>query len=894
MNAPHSADPESLFRLLNSTPQGLTAAEARTRISQVGRNELPIQAPPSLLLIFFRQYLNPLIYILGLAAAVSLALGDLPDAAFILLVVVLNSITGTIQEYGAEQSARALREMSTTTCLVLRDAIQIEVSATELVPGDVVDLDSGRKVPADLRLLSSQSLEIDESLLTGESMAVEKNSGPAIEVNAPLADRTNMAFKGTLVTKGRARGLVVHTGKQTELGKIATSLSSERGSKPPLIIRMEAFTKRIAIALVAITLVIAAFLLLRGQSWYEVLMVSVALAVSAIPEGLPVALTVALAIASRRMARQNVIVRRLPAVEALGSCSYIVTDKTGTLTVNQLTVKKIFFPHKVEISVEGSGFNPDGALGGFEELSAAGKANLVTPLLQAGVLCNEAQMRQVDGHWHRHGDAVDLSLLVLSYKFGVHPDQLRSKFRTVDSIPFEAENQFAANLHETTNGQLLTVKGAIEKILPLCDTMITAEGEASVTRDSILQQADDLADQGYRVIALAQKTQLPSYLPLQEQLHHLTFVGLVGMIDPLRPEAAEAVRSCREAGIEVAMVTGDHPRTAWSIARELGMAQSLDQVVTGSQLKKPDSATDKARLIDQARVFARVEPQQKLEIVRHLLDRGKFVAVTGDGANDAPALRAANVGVAMGQGGTDVAKETADLIITDDRFASVVAGIVEGRVAYNNVRKVVYLLTATGAAEILLFALAIIFNTPLPLTAAQTLWLNLVTNGIQDVGLAFEPGEGSELNSPPRKPNESIFDRLMLERIILSALVMGLVSYFYFFSLINMGVGESSARNLTLLLMVLFENIMIGNCRSETRSAFLVSPFKNPILLFGTLAAQAIHIGALYHPTLQKLLGVEPVSLVTWIKLLALGFSVFVVMEVYKWSRRNKINYSSR
>jgi P-type Ca2+ transporter type 2C len=881
--SPYQLEISDLLKQLNTDPKGLSQEEAVQRQAHYGPNTLPTGKKTTMWQIIFKQFMNPLIYILVAASAISISLGDYSDSIFIWVVILVNGLIGTIQEYSAEKSTQSLLQMTPSTSHVLRDGRNKEVDSAQLVPGDVVMLESGQKVPADMRLISDHGLEIDESLLTGESVPLTKQSSATFTEELSVGDQLNMAFTGSIVTKGRGRGVVTGTGMNTELGKIADSLSVGSGSKPPLLIRMEAFTKKIALTLLVVTAFMALFLFLKGESLHEVMMFSVAIAVSAIPEGLPVSLTIALAVASLKMSRRNVIVRELPAVEALGSCSFIATDKTGTLTVNQLTIKKVSLPQTEVVSIEGSGLAPEGG-----EWLAQDKQERTAhlPLIQCGVLCNESQLRQDDGQWQGIGDAVDLAFLVLAHKANVPPDQFKDQWSLYDETPFEPENQFAATWHKQGEKQLISVKGATEKLLPMCTQMQTPSGLHAIDPQAISRQMDLLAQDGFRVLALA-GTDSPdaNHQDLKNQMRDLTFYGLVGMIDPLRPEAKEAIESCRQAGVDIAMVTGDHPITALAIAKELNLAQQEEQVVSGPQLKEATEVTDKHRLMEKARVFARVEPQQKLEIVQYLIQSGRFVAVTGDGANDAPALKEANVGVAMGQSGTDIAKETSNLIITDDRFASIVAGIEEGRIAYSNIRKVIYLLLSTGAAEVFLFLLSLVFGTPLPLTAVQVLWLNLVTNGIQDKGLAFEPGEGDELSQPPRKPNEPIFDRLMLERIALSALVMGGVSFAYFNQLINSGIEVGEARNLTLLLLVLFENVMIGNCRSETKSAFKISLTSNKILLLGTLGAQLIHIAAMFTPGLSEVLGVSPVSFYHWSQLLVLAMSVLLVMELYKLLR---------
>jgi magnesium-transporting ATPase (P-type) len=747
-------------------------------------------------------------------------------------------------------------------------------------------------VPADLRLLDAQRLSIDESLLTGESDAVNKRPEALLPEDAATADRINMAFAGTIVGSGRGRGLVVATGGQTALGRIASDVLGRDTGKPPLVLRMERFTVRIAIAVAVAALLLAAISLARGMPLAEIFMLAVALAVSAIPEGLPVALTVALAVGLQRMARRNVIVRRLVAVEALGSCTCIASDKTGTLTVNQLTVRVVQLPDQPPWIVTGEGLVPEGTFVLPEGARRTQHEHQLAELCRAAVLANEAVLAQRDGEWSGRGDTVDLALLVLARKAGLTREQLAADAPELASIAYEPALRFSAALGGREGSAVARVKGALETLLPMCSRMLSADGPVAIEPEQLRAQGVALAREGYRVLALA-AGELPDGSAenfCREHLVGLTFLGLVGMTDPLRPEALPAVEACEAAGVDVRMITGDDPETALAIARDLGLAQQREGVITGRQLQQAAESGERefdARC-NPARVFARVEPHQKLEIVQSLQRGGQFVAVTGDGVNDAPALRAAQVGVAMGGSGTDVARETAEIILTDDNFASVVAGIEEGRIAYGNIRKVIFLLISTGAAEIVLFMLAVLAGLPLPLLAVQLLWLNLVTNGIQDVALAFEPGEGDELRRPPRPPNESIFNRIMVERVVISALVMGVVAFGYFQHTLAMGESVEQARNSTLLLMVLFENMQAFNSRSETKSIFVHNPLRNKILLVGTVVAQLVHIGAMYTPGLSDVLGVAPVSLDHWLELLVLASGLVVVMELHKLFTRRR------
>jgi magnesium-transporting ATPase (P-type) len=886
--APHGATGDALLAALGSSPHGLSHSEAAARLARYGRNALPRAKPPGIVRLFLHQFLSPLIYVLLAAAVVCVAIQHWSDAAFIGAVLLLNAVIGTTQEHSAHRAAVALQQLVTTRSRILRDGETYEIDAEELVPGDVVLVESGSRIPADLRLLRARDLEVDESLLTGESLAVRKRADTILPEESVLADRINMAFAGTLVSRGRGRGVVVATALATELGQIAEAVLGRPAAKAPLLVRMERFTRWVTVAMGVTTAVMAWIAWLRGMALAEVFLVAVALAVAAIPEGLPVALTVALAISMRRMARRHVIVRQLVAVEALGSCTFIATDKTGTLTVNQLTVRCVAFPGRAPWAVTGESLEPDGAILTPQGTPRPEEEALLEALCQAAVLTNEGSLDRRDHGWSGHGDAVDVALLVMAHKAGIRQAETRSALPEVGTIPFESERRFSASVNQVDGVPHVFIKGALERLLPMCDRMAGPEGDMALDGPQVEKQAYALASQGYRIIAFASgaiAADAPAAFS-EDHLHGLTLLGLVGLIDPLRSEAQAAVAACREAGIEVAMVTGDHPDTALAIARELGLAESLDQVVTGPQLKQAADGAAVDRLTRRARVFARVEPQQKLDIVQSLQRNGHFVAVSGDGANDAPALRAAQVGVAMGRSGTDVARETAELIVADDNFASIVAGVEEGRIAYANVRKVIFLLISTGAAELVLFTLALFTGHPLPLVAVQLLWLNLVTNGIQDVALAFEPGEGDELRHPPRPPREAIFNGLMIERVVLAAVVMGSVAFLYFQVLIHQGVALDEARNSVLLLMVLFENVHVFNSRSESRSAFRHSPLRNPFLLFGTTAAQLVHIGAMYVPWLSDVLAIQPVTPHQWLGVLALSLTVLAVMEVHKAVRK--------
>ncbi len=889
----HALPEKEIFEKLQTVTGGLSTGQASERQLKYGKNILPVKKPPTALTIFLHQFLSPLIYILLAAGGISIMMGEEKDAFFIFAVVLLNATIGTFQEWKAEKSAAALQSLLITTARVRRDGVEIQISSEELVPGDVVLLESGNRVPADLRLIQANQVTADESFLTGESLASEKNTKVSLRDDLPVTDRHNTAFAGSTVISGRGAGVVIETGIQTEVGKIAKSITSTKDAKPPLVLRMEQFARQITLIVVAASVLLAIVGILKGMPLMHVFFLAVALAVSAIPEGLPVAMTVALSIATNRMAKRNVIVRRLTAVEGLGSCTFIASDKTGTLTVNQQTVKLISLPPHDRFSVSGEGYAGVGEITNETGDALTGEETTqLKELAIAGIMCNEGELsyNTASGEWSHHGDAVDVALLTYGYKMGLDPVGVRLQSDNTGEIPFESERRYAATFYRADGRIKAAVKGAVETVLPFCRDMMTSQGITGISRAAVEEELIVLAGMGYRVIAVAgaemnEGEEISAFEDLEEPV--LTLLGLVCFIDPLRPEVKIAVDKCKQAGIQVGMITGDHPATALAIARELGIADSENDIVTGAQLAgiQPADCPEFIQTVAGAHVFARVTPLQKLHIVDALLKLGHFVAVTGDGVNDAPALRRANIGVAMGSG-TDVAKDTASIIVTDDNFASIEAGVEEGRFAYDNVRKVTYLLIATGLAEVILFALALIFNMPLPLLAVQLLWLNLVTNGIQDVALAFEGGEPGVMNRPPRKPTESIFNRLMISQTVVSGVVMALVAFSTWFWLLHIGWEEVPARNMVLLLMVLLENFHVFNCRSERVSAFRVPLRRNLLLVGGVLAAQLIHILAMHIPFFQNVLQASPVAFKDWIVMLLLASTILAAMEIFKFITR--------
>ena len=875
----HALEASTVLSRLDTSDAGLSHVEARQRLQRFGPNVLPHKPPPNLFEILLRQFRSPLIYLLALAALVSIFVGKYKDAGFILAVLMINALIGATQEAKAEKAGRALQKLLLIRASVRRDGQVLEISAEEVVPGDIVCLESGQRVPADLRLLDARGLEVDESLLTGESLVVPKNPRWVGDEATPLADQLNMLHAGSSVARGRCHGVVVATGTASAIGELALDVMHETAGRPPLLERMERFTQKLAVLVIAACIFLAVFgVLFGGYDTKEMFLFGVALAVSVVPEGLPVALTVALAIGTTRMARRGVIIRRLAAVEGLGSCTLIASDKTGTLTCNELTVHEVRLPDGRVYAVSGEGFVPEGQFFAAGEALEPGSETALDRLMRVAVLCNEAELRLENGGWTWRGDPTEVALLTMARKLGWKREDTLRRFPQVSLIAFEPEQQYAASYHRMGDDTIVLVKGAPERVLE----MVAAD---EATRERLRRIAAEMAEAGFRVLAMAEGP-APAGLGAEDapaQPAGLECLGFIGMIDPLRPGVAEAVQQARDAGVRTIMVTGDHPVTALAIARSLNLAEHMDQVVTGAQVSQA-GPEELEEMLSRARVFARVAPRQKLEIVVAARNAGHYVAVTGDGVNDAPALRAANIGVAMGKSGTDVAREAAELVISDDHFGSITAGIEEGRIAYDNIRNVVYLATSSGGAEVVLVALALISGLPIPLLPVQLLWLNLVTNGIQDVALAFEPGAPDVLRRKPRPSDEPIFNRLMVERTLLAAMVMGGISFVLFQELLAMGWTEDESRNSVLLLMVLFENVHLFNCRSEVNSAFSSSLLKSPVLMLGILAAFSLHVLMMYQPLGKTLLSAQAVPGGHWLLLLSLTLPIVLVMELHKLS----------
>lgn len=864
-----------LLKEFESSMSGLSDKEVKHRLHKYGKNELPKEEQKSIAAIFFGSLKDPIIYVLIAAAVFSCVAKEVIDAVAIAFIILIDAIVSTVQEYRAEKNSEALKNLIKFKVNVIRNSKHYSIESENVVPGDIIVLESGTQVSADARILSCNNLTVDESVLTGESIGVNKTDDvDSIDEES----RSTMVYAGTSVLTGRALALVIATGINTEVGQIAEKVTSTEETKSPLTIRMERFSKQISSIIVVIAIIIAIVLYVKGYEPMEIFLSVVALSVSAMPEGLPLALTMALTIGSNKMSKRNVIVKKLNSVESLGSCTVIASDKTGTLTVNEQTAKIIRLCNGDTFEVEGNGYNNDG------KVLPIGNANIEDAkyISILGQINNEANLEKEKNKWKYYGDSIDVAFLALSQK--LETDKV--KYKISMEVPYESEKKFSAVFYSKDDKNYCTAKGSLEVILDFCNHAIVNGKKTKLDKDEILKQNEELSSNGYRVIALCDGEVKVDGKPTEKSIKNLNFVGLVGFIDPVRKEATESIRLCKKAGIKVLMITGDHALTAYAIAKDLNMVESKEEVVTGADLDLhigSDKEFDK--FIKNKKVFARVTPMQKLRIVESLKRQGEFVAVTGDGVNDAPAIKAANIGVAMGSG-TDVAKSTAKMIVIDDNFSSIVAGIEEGRNAYSNIRKISIMLLSCGFAEVLFFVLSIIFGLDIPLVAIQLLWLNLVTDGLQDMALSFERETDTIMSEKPRSTKESLFEKELIIQTLTGGLFIGLLVFglwVYLCKGLNMEVAH--ARGYILALMVFVQNMHVINCRSEVKSAFKNSFRKNPFVLFTIAGSILLQIIVMEVPFLSRFLQTYNIPYLHLIYLFLLAIPVLLVIEVYKYFR---------
>ncbi len=876
----HTLPCEVVFSDLNSTPAGLAGSEADQRLAQYGPNELQASQGISPWAIFLEQFKNILILILLAATVASAFLGHAVEAIAITVIVLFAVVLGFVQEYRAERAIEALRKMAAPTANALRDGKEVALPARDLVPGDVFLLRAGDKVPADSRLFEAVNLQVEEAPLTGESVPIEKHAAP-INGELTIGDRKNMVYAGTAATYGRGRAVVVATGMNTEFGKIARMIQTIEAGKTPMQENLNRLGHVLARAAFGIVALIVALGLFRGTPFIEMLIFGIALAVAVVPEALPAVVTISLALGVQRMVERNALIRRLPAVETLGSTSVICSDKTGTLTKDEMTVRRIFVGEKL-LEVSGAGYVPRGRFSYNE--SVMEPPDTLKLLLQAATLASDADVvyNELDKRWQIKGDPTEGALVVAAAKAGLKKTDLESRFPRVKEIPFTSETKRMTTLHDAPAGVVAYAKGAPEMLLNSCSLQLTESGETlldAAGKEKFLEAARQMAMEALRVLAIAYKPGAA----IENAEREMTFLGLVGMIDPPRPEAKAAIGTCEQAGIKTVMITGDHPLTAQAVARELGLLKT-GRVVTGAELEAM-SDVDFELEVEKIDVYARVSPAHKLRVVSALQKKGHIVAMTGDGVNDAPALKKADIGVAMGITGTDVSKEAASMTLTDDNFASIVAAVEEGRGIFGNCKKYLMYLLSANTSELLIMAGAALLGLPMPLTAVQLLYVNLATDGLPALALAVDPPERDIMRRKPRNPRTGVFTRPVVTLMIAGGAWSAVVNLCLFVWALKSGYSNEQAMTLTFVSLVLVQFIMAYNYRSD-RFSVLNKPFANKWLNMA-VAWELIPLAAiLYLPAMHEPFSTFSLSHADWAVVILPALTVFPFMELSKWMVR--------
>ena len=879
----HTLSKEDVYSRLETSRAGLRQIEAARRLTECGPNELQAAHHISPWTILIEQFKNVLIVILLVAVLLSAFLGHGIESIAIAVIVLFAVVLGFVQEYRAERAIEALRKMAAPTATALRDGEETDIPSRELVAGDVVLLKAGDRIPADLRLVETANLQVEEAALTGESVPVEKNINPLANGELALGDRKNMAYAGTAATYGRGTAVVVATGMNTEFGKIARMLQTIETGKTPLQENLDRVGHMLARAALVVVAIIVALGLFRGQPFVEMLIFGIALAVAVVPEALPAVVTISLAIGVQRMVKRNALMRRLSAVETLGSTSVICSDKTGTLTKDEMTVRKIAVAGQV-LDVSGAGYEPFGqfSCNGFSiEVS-----DPVRALLQAATLSSDAHIvyNEQEGRWHVKGDPTEGALVVAAAKAGFKKTDLDAQYPRVNEIPFTSETKRMTTLHSEADGfgGVAYSKGAPEIILEACVRQMTSNGEEPLDdfrREAALETARQMASDALRILAVASK----SAVTLEDAEHEMTFLGLVGMIDPPRPEAKAAIRTCEEAGIRPVMITGDHPLTARAVARELGLLKT-GHIVTGAELEAMDEA-ELDREVERIEVYARVSPAHKLRVVTALQKKGHIVAMTGDGVNDAPALKKADIGIAMGITGTDVTKEAAAMTLTDDNFASIVAAVEEGRGIFGNIKKYLMFLLSSNIGEIGLMTSASLAGLPLPLSAVQILYINLATDGLPALALAVDPPEPDSMRRKPRNPRTGIFTRPVIGLMVVGGLWSTLVNLGVFVWALHSGRSLEEAMTMTFVSLVLIQFFKAYNFRSD-RHSVLNRPFANK-WLNAAIAWELLLLALIvYVPFLHEPFNTFALPLIDWVIVIAVSFTISPVLEATKWLER--------
>ncbi len=862
----HAASAEDVARRLDvDSSHGLSEAEAARRLAQHGPNKLAERPGKPRWRRFVDQLLAPLVLVLIASGIITALLGEWVDSAVILSVVLVNAVIGYWQEAKAEGALAALARSVTTPVTVRRDGHRHTLAAANLVPGDVVLLAPGDRVPADLRLIRQKELQTDDSMLTGESQAIAKQIA-ALAEDTLLADRNNLAFAGTTVLTGQGTGIVIATGDATETGRIAGLISTTPELATPLTRKMARFSNWLLWAIGGLAALTVAVGLLRGESMIDMFMAAVALAVGAIPEGLPAAVTVTLAIGVSRMAKRRAIIRHLPAVETLGSTTVICSDKTGTLTENAMTAQALWCGGH-DYAIGGLGYRPEGEItlaNAPADIAGALRENLV-----AGALCNDAGLNREGQHWVITGDPTEAALLVAARKGGLDEHTLRAVYPRTDDLPFDASRQFMATSHANDEHYVVFVKGAIERLLPRCIDQLDSDGNSqALDRAAIETIAQAYAERGLRVLLLARRIFAENTPCTAAVIDQLTLVGLIGLIDPPRKAATAAIRNCHAAGIDVKMITGDHAVTALAIARQIGL--TAERALTGRELAALDDKT-LAQVVREVDVFARVEPEQKLRLVRALQANGEVVAMTGDGVNDAPALKQADIGIAMGLAGTEVAKEAADMVLTDDNFASIEAAVEEGRGVWDNLVKFITWTLPTNFGEGLVIVAAILFGATLPITPLQILWINMTTAVLLGLPLAFEPIERGIMRRPPRRLEMPVLDAALIRRIVLVSVLLLAGAFGLFIVELRQGHTLAEARTVAVNVFVMVEAFYLFNCRSLTRSFWSLGLFSNPWVWAGIASMATLQLALTYLPVMNALFQTAPIGVDAWAKIFSVG-----------------------
>ena len=879
--------------------KGLNLKEVRGRLEEVGKNVLAVKKGTHPVFLFLGQFKDFMVLVLLAATVVSGLLGEIADSITIMAILMINAILGFIQEFRAERSMESLRNLTAPEARVLREGMEQRIPATDVVPGDIVLLDTGDRIPADLRWIQAVNIQVEESALTGESHPVGKSIAPLMDEYTPMADRQNMGYMGTAIVNGRGAGVVVATGMETEMGVIAGMIQSVEDDETPLQKRLAELGKWLVLISFIVCAAVVVVGILRGEDFYKMFFTGVSLAVAAIPEGLPAIVTVALAVGVQRMVKRQAIIRKLPAVETLGCATVICSDKTGTLTQNEMTVRQIYSDGR-KVTVSGQGYDPKGEFYGANPEKERDPLNAG---LKIAALCNNSVLTKKgvqvaglfrskgkDAPWGIEGDPTEGAILVAAAKAGIWREVLERKQERIGELPFDSDRKRMSVVYQTKQGRRAYVKGAPDMVLRLCQKELTRQGVVDLSlerKKSIMRANDEMARHALRVLAVAEKP-LSESDPLDESVEEdLTFVGLLGMIDPPRPSAVKAIKVCRQAGIKPVMITGDHRLTAESVAQELGIIRgSSGGVITGAELERT-SDEDLSKKIMDISVFARVTPKDKLRIVRAYKKRGQVVAMTGDGVNDAPAVKEADIGIAMGKTGTDVTKEASSMVLGDDNFATIVAAVEEGRGIYDNIRKFIRYLLSCNLGEVLTMFVAVLVGLPLPLLAIQILWVNLVTDGLPAMALGVDKAEPGIMNRPPRAPGESIFARGLAKKILIRGTIIGLGTLFVFVTALFMGVSILGARTMAFTTLVFSQLFHVFECRSEERSIFEIPLFSNLYLIGAVTISTIMQLCVVYLEPLQAIFKTTPLVGWQWVLILCVAGGPSVVIGLVRLMKKS-------